>query len=361
MKHSLRLVGTAILVATASCGGREASRYEGSAMDDSAPDSSATLTLTLWPTRDTTFVGFIRAREPVGQGGDASAWLQGATLRVYSVSADGDTVVWMSRHPDETLGGTYEATGGVTKGLGGTWRASLVAGPPATQETLDRAMKRASIPPFDAVWPAVVFVTVIIACARWVRAAPVPATERERDPLGVLDTRVGGFLLFFVFGQLLALAMALFQLRDFTSEFTNGLWESGAAVAGLRGTIVVEKLVAVTRVVTTVLGLHLIATRSHLAPRFWLTYLVLLAVFMVGDLAIAAWIADQSKQLAGSSAGGFDENGTRTRIHVLRSVLILLVWSMYWCQSMRVRARFGYAALDRAAPLPPAPGTALAS
>jgi hypothetical protein len=330
-------------------------------MDDAQPDSAAMLTLTIWPRRDTTFGGYLRAGAPVGRSGGASAWQDGAMFRLYTVSDDGDTVAWSSRQSGKTLGGTYEVVGGAAKGLGGTWRANLVSGPPATEATLNQSMQRTIIPPVEAVWPAVLFTVIVVAGVRWVRGAPVPPSEQERDPLGVLDTRVGGWLLLFVFGQLVGLVLVLLELRNFSSGLNDDVWSMGAAVSGLRGTIVVEKLMALTRLVASVIGLKLIATRSRIAPRFWFAFLVLLAVYFVGDLVSAAWIDEQSTALSGTSGRATDGSASRTSYHGYRSVIVLLVWSMYWCQSMRVRARFGQAALDKAASLPPASGAALAS
>jgi hypothetical protein len=108
-------------------------------------------------------------------------------------------------------------------------------------------------------------------------------------------------------------------------------------------------------------GLRLIIVRSRYAPRFWFAYLVLLAAYLIADEAVAPWFHSQSRAVAGP-LGTDDVDGTSTRssLSSLRSALILLLWSGYWCRSARVRARFGLAALDKLEPLPPGPEAALA-
>jgi hypothetical protein len=338
---------------TAACGGHEASRYVGSVMDDSAADSASTLTLTIWPRTDSTFTGHAIVAQPVGRGGAASAWNEGTTLKLYSLSADGDTIVWTSTQSGAALGGTYEVIGGVFRGQGGTWRARLVSGPPASPETLRRAAQRVPLPPIDAVWPALVLVALVAACARWVRAAPVRPSDAVTDPLGVIDRSIGGWLIFFMFGQIVSVATLAYQLPHAIDQLDIGSWALGAAVMGMRGALVVEKLAMLLRIVAPLLGLWLIWNRSRFAPRFWLVYLVLVAAFLVLDHLAATWIHAQSEALVGPTrADEFVEAQPTASFTTLRLAVILLIWSMYWCRSERVRRRFGHAALDRTLPSP---------
>jgi len=329
-------------------------------MDDSAADSAGQLTLTIWPRRDTTFGGFLSVRDPVGRRGGVSAWHDGTTLKLYSVSADGDTVVWTSAQSGTSIGGTYEVIGGSASGPGGTWRAKLESGPPASPDALNRALHEVPVPPIDAVWPGIALAILLAACTRWVRAAPAPPSAALLHPFSEVDRSVRGWLAFFVFGQVVSIAYLAYGLRNATDIVSPANWELGAAVSGLRGSLVVESLAVVTRGVAMIVGLRLIATRSRYAPRFWFAYLVVTAAYLVGDHLVGSWIDEQTTNLTGAlRSDDLVEQRSRATFADLRAAGVLLVWSMYWCRSSRVRARFGLAALDGPAPLPASPEAAL--
>ena len=360
MKAPVWLPRIVLVLCVSACGGNDASRYTGSAMDDSAADSAASFTLTIWPRRDTTFGGHLRVGDPVGRSGGVSAWHEGATLKLYSVSADGDTVVWTSAQTGTSIGGTYEVVGGGASGLGGTWRAKLESGPPVSPDALSHALHKVPVPPIDAVWPGIAFALLLAACTRWVRAAPVPTSAALQDPFTVADRSVGGWLAFFVFGQVVGLASLAYGLRDATDFLSADTWELGAAVSGLRGTLVFEKLLRVSRGVAMIVGLRLIATRSRYAPRFWFAFLVMMAAYLVADQVVGSWINEQTTALTGAPPSDhLERQHSRARLANLMSGGVMLLWSMYWCYSSRVRARFGLAALDGAEPLPTAPQAAL--
>jgi hypothetical protein len=298
--------------------------------------------------------------DPVGRGGGLWARHDGTALKLFSVTDDGDTTIWVSAKSGDAIGGNYEVTGGVSKGLGGTWRARLVSGPPATREALLGAQRGAALLPLEAVWPALLFFLLLGACVRWVLTAPTPHAEALRDPFGIGETSVGGWLALFAFGQVVGIAMVAYECRNLLDFLGNGTWELGAAVPGLRGVVVVEKLVTITRLVAMIVGLRLIMIRSRYAPRFWFAYLVLVAAYLLADQAAAPWLESQSRAVAGPPrSDGFDATSTRPHLSGLQSTVVLLLWSWYWCNSARVRARFGLGALDKPEPLSPGPDAAL--
>src|SRR5262245_28546221 len=132
-------------VCLVSCADPNVIEYRGSAMTEAAPDSAASLAITFWSRSDSSFGGFVRAGSPIAGDGYAYAWHDRGMLRIVTVSAAGDRVVWRSRTSDDSIGGTFESTGG-SKELGGTWRAHRVKGHTASAATLRL--------PTRADWPA---------------------------------------------------------------------------------------------------------------------------------------------------------------------------------------------------------------
>src|SRR5262245_61773683 len=115
------------LVAVRACDDPNIIEYRGSAMTEAAPDSAASLAITFWSRTDSSFSGFIKAGSPMSTGGSAYAWHEHGMLKIVTVSPSGDTLVWRSRAADDSIGGTFETTGGPND-FGGTWRAHRVKG-----------------------------------------------------------------------------------------------------------------------------------------------------------------------------------------------------------------------------------------
>jgi len=326
-----------------ACGGHEATRLVGTAMDDAAADSSARLTLVLWPVTDSTFAGHLQVDAPVAIAGGASAWHGKEGLTIYNISADGDTTIWKSRLSGAEIGGVYEVTGGGHSGQGGTWRARLEDGPPPTPQTLRRHARMAWIPTLDAVWPAIVVALLLTSAVRWIRSAPEITIDPRTDAFE--DHRVVGWLALFSAGQIVAIILALGRSTKFFDFIERGSWSSGAAIPGLHGLLVVEKLAFLVQLTAPAVGLYLIARRSRFAPRFWFAYFAVIGTYAAVDLGIGAWIEASVDSLLHADRSG---DATRQTTHTtnLRAVLAALIWCSYWARSTRVRARFGQRALD---------------
>jgi len=327
----------------AACGGHEATRLVGSAMDDAAADSSARLTLVLWPVTDSTYAGHLQVDAPVAIAGAASAWHGKEGLTIYNISADGDTTVWKSRLAGAEIGGVYEVTGGGHSGQGGTWRARLEDGPPPTRQALRRHARLAWIPTLDAIWPAIVVAVLLTLAVRWVRRAPEITIDPRTDAFE--NHRIGGWLALFSAGQIVAIALALGRSTNFFDFIDRGSWSSGAAIPGLHGLLVVEKIAFLVQLTAPAVGLYLIARRSRFAPRFWFAYFAFVGAYAAVDLAIGAWIESSVDSLLHADRSG---DATRQNTHStnLRALLAALLWCSYWARSTRVRARFGQRALD---------------
>jgi hypothetical protein len=334
----------------AACGGHEATRFVGSAMDDAAADSSARLTLVLWPSSDSMFVGHLRVDAPLGIEGAASAWHGKEGFTIYNISTDGDTTVWKSRFDGTEIGGVFEVTGGGHSGQGGTWRARLAEGPPPTRQTLQRYARLKWIPPFHAIWPGIVVAVLLVLTVRWVRSAPEITIDPRIDAFE--DHRLWGWLALFSAGQCVNIVFMIVHSAGFLDVVKDGGWSSGAAIPGLHGLLVVEKTAFLVRLSAPVVGLYLIAKRSRFAPRFWFAYMASLGVYAAFDLASGAWIEASVDDLL-NPAGRFDARRASTHEANLRLVLTAILWSCYWARSTRVRARFGQRALDEPAPSVP--------
>jgi hypothetical protein len=344
-------------MACIACGGHEATRFVGTAMDDAAADSSVRLTLVLWPRTDSTFVGHLQVDMPIGIAGGVSAWHGKDGLVLYAISDNGDTTSWGTRLTGPEIGGLYEVTGGPHKGLAGTWRARLQDGPPPSAETLRRYARSAWIPPFDAVWPGVIAAALLVLAARWVRSAPETTIDLLADAYE--EHGVGGWLALFTAGQIVGLLVMPLRGVHFLDIIEKGTWHVGAVIPGLRGMLVVEKLVFLVQVTAPPVGLYLIAKRSRFAPRYWFAYLAAVGIFSAYDLAAGAWVSAAAERVL-SSDGSADTTTQTAQTANLRNVLTTILWSCYWARSKRVRARFGQCAHDEPPTSLPAAAPALA-
>jgi hypothetical protein len=343
-----RLGFIAAVLLCAACGGHEATRLVGSAMDDAAADSAARLTLVLWPVTDSTFAGQLQVDAPVSIAGAASAWHGKEGLTIYNISGDGDTTVWKSRLSGAEIGGVYEVTGGGHSGQGGTWRAHLEDGPPPTPQMLRRHARLKWIPTLDAIWPGIVVAILLTLAVRWIRRTPQITRDAQTDAFE--DHRIAGWLALFSLGQAAAIVMALVRSTKFLDFIERGSWSSAAAIPGLHGMLVVEKLAFLVQLTAPAVGLYLIARRSRFAPRFWFAYFAFVGTYAALDLGMGAWIESSVDGLLHADRSG---DATRQSTHTknLRALLAALLWCSYWARSARVRARFGQRALDEPPPL----------
>jgi hypothetical protein len=339
---------------TLACGEPQITRYTGTTMNDAMPDSSGSLRLTLYTRTDTSFSGVMELGPPLSGGGSAYLWHEGTDLQVVTVGAvDRDTILWRSRNAGAEIGGRFEITGGPHAGQGGTWRARLTSGPPASPETLRQA-QRFSPPPLSAMWPLLALALVIVAAARWIRAAPIPAATDgvagDRSPFapGRSLSGISGWLAFFLIAQVVAVLMAVSPVISLPTTLRNG-FRLGSVVAALGPLLVLETGVNLLVPVLILIGLVLSMRRDRRAPRLWFAYLTLSAAYLAIDLSVGRLLNSELARVLGSdSAKAADARGS-SNLAMIRQIVVTLVWALYWVRSERVRGTFGAAALDKTA------------
>ena len=80
-------------------------------MVDSAADSAARLTLTLWPSSDSSFGGYLVVGAPVERHGGVYARHEDGVLTIHWLTSNNDTLLWRSRQSSDALGGTFNVIG----------------------------------------------------------------------------------------------------------------------------------------------------------------------------------------------------------------------------------------------------------
>lgn len=308
-------------------------------MDSAAPDSAAPLALTFWTRTDTSLSGYLMATAPLDASGSAFLWHEDNLLKIVSVSANRDTVLWTSSQSGETIGGKYEMIGGSRTGKTGTWKAHLAWGPPATPEMLPG---KANV---LMVWPLFCVLAAVMTGSYWVRAAPQLSGVRPVDPA---KAGISGWMALFVFGQVVGFVMLTIRLPNVFMPLVDGTWEVASAIRGMQPLLVLEKSMGVAQPLLAPIGLYLIFTRKRYAPRFWFAYLVAVGLYALIDFAGARWMHQQSTQILGPTPEFSDPEQERTgTIANLRTIAFALIWGLYWNSSILVKARFGQTALEK--------------
>ncbi|HTK53944.1 MAG TPA: DUF2569 family protein [Gemmatimonadaceae bacterium] len=365
-----KLLSTLALLVGTACADQSVTQYVGTVMNDASPEAEGSLRLTLYTRTDTSFSGVIELGPPAHGTGGAYLWHEGSELRISSVAATGgDTIFWMSKLTDEGLGGKFEVTGGPRAGQGGTWRAHLTKGPPATPATLRLPNGRPRAP-LSALWPIVLVLAIGLGLTRWVRRAPkrvagdvatAPAVRLRFD----IEPGVSGWLAFFVVAQAIGIIVALTGFSKARNEYTTSIG-LGSLVIGMQPLLVLEMTLHVLLPLVAATGIVLVVRRSRYAPRFWFGWLLFSGAYLTVDAVAAQHARSILSGVLGASYDAATANFTSLLISMARGAVASVVWALYWARSERVRVTFGAAALDRTAlPLPvmspsaidsPAPG-----
>jgi len=352
------------VLALLGCDDPNVIEYRGSAMTEAAPDSAATLAITFWSRTDSSFGGFVKAGSPISQGGFAYAWHERGMLRIVTVSPSGDTLVWRSRTSDDSIGGTFETTGGAQKDLGGTWRAHRVKGHTASAATLRLPTRSDWLAPALMVWPALLLAAIL--AARWIRRKPIPpGPPVDRGIAAVGRTAgIGGWLAFFSLGQ--AFGTAFYIVRSFpavVASATGPTWTIGAASPALRPTLLLEMAFSLLHIVLPAVGLYLIFRRNRYAPRFWFALMMAFGVYAALDIAGGWALHSQLLDRLGPEFASSNSSSS-ARWSNISMLIASWLWALYWARSIRVRSTFGADAIDRriatTTTAPPAPAEVIA-
>jgi hypothetical protein len=228
------MASSAALGLCLACSGIGTTRYVGTVTNGGLPASPGSLSLTLLGGTDTSFTGYVLIGPPLGGSGYAYGWFRGDTIKVLTFSESGDTIFWSSSRGGSTLGGRYSITGGKYARQGGAWSATLVRGPALTGGA------RPTTPQSSSGLPLVIFGTLVMAAAvvvatYWVRATPhhVPGPSSSTEGAGQQLQGVGGWMAWFLLGQVLTVALAVGRLISDWPPWTPESWALGNALPGL--------------------------------------------------------------------------------------------------------------------------------
>jgi len=356
VKHIVAALGFLIVV---GCTNQPATQYVGTVMNEASPEAAASLRLTLISRSDTSFTGIVELGPPAKGTGSAYLWFEGSELRMSSVAATGgDTIFWTSKLTDEGLGGHYEITGGPRTGQGGTWRAGLTSGVPATPATL-RLPNADPGPPLSAYWTLLIVLASAIAVTRWTQRTPRPVVSEAPDGLDApvkraftipdtLTPGISGWLLLFVIGQCVGAITGLIRIGQLRSDYRES-FGLGLIITGMSPLVVLEIAVQVLAPLIAIVGTVLTVRRSRYAPRFWFGYFVFSIGYLAVDLGMMLYVQSELGRLLGAAyraeSGGYSTFGRG----LFRALIASAVWAAYWARSHRVRVTFGAAALDHIA------------
>jgi hypothetical protein len=125
-----------------------------------------------------------------------------------------------------------------------------------------------------------------------------------------------------------------------------------SAVPWMQPMVVLETSMAVISLPLAVGGLVLLLRRSRYTPRYWVAYFALHGAYVLIDLAAMSLINPKLQSLVGAAA--LTETAGKSASQQWRILIGMLIWSLYWLRSQRVRATFAGAARDEAVVMPDA-------
>jgi hypothetical protein len=341
--RTLRSLSTLIVGFSLACS-EPATEYHGSATTDAVSDSAASLRIVFWTRTDTSFSGYLVAGAPAEIHGSAYGWHERSALKIATVSTGSDTIIWTSHKSDDEIGGRFEIVGGPRAGQEGTWRAQLAKGSAASPETL-------RTPTFGSLALRVVaalLLTLVIgaAASRWVWRDPVPP-EPEVDSFATNPLiGVSGWLALFVIGQSIIVVTRALAMPEALASLGGASWDLGTLAPALRPMLVIEAAFHVLQVVGPIGGVYLVAKHNRYAPRFWFAYLIVAIALVLLDLAVMPLVSARL-ELALSYTPDWNREMNQALRENARGLIGMLVWTLYWIKSQRVKATFGSNPLDR--------------
>ena len=163
---------------------------------------------------------------------------------------------------------------------------------------------------------------------------PLGARRRRREPAGV-----GGWLLFFVIGQVLTLVLLALAFGGIPAALRDS--DALSSVPLYRPFVIAEALCQLTLLVGSFVGLLLVFNRHPRTPLYyqWLLGFVMLygVIEIVGVYATYAALTQLASD-NGSSGGSIDTVQSYARS--VRMIVFGAIWLLYWRRSERVANTF---------------------
>ena len=348
----MRAIAAVALLTLVACdsGGATWSLYHGTVTSDASPPATATARLTVAADGDTAFAGYFEIDKPLAhRAGSVWGWYLPDSVAFLTVSASEDTVLWVAARPADTterLDGRFEVIGGRSSGQRGSWTATLSRGISITSLTTISHGTSGRVS-----WLVFVLGFLGLSIATGWALRPDSPLRAEPPILSATDAEVngvGGWMVWFLFGQGVTIIWTLVQLRTVYAPFHDGTWEMGQIFAGFHQLLTLELLMASLQIAAPLLGLILTVRHDARAPRVWFVYLAVLVVYSIVE--VVAW-----PQLRSNLASAFGEAAAEEASREIatdmgrtaRTIAVAPIWMAYWSVSRRVRITFGRGALGR--------------
>jgi hypothetical protein len=177
---------------------------------------------------------------------------------------------------------------------------------------------------------------------------PLPSLDRLQGPAGI-----GGWLLLFIVGQIVALILNLQSAIDL-SGFSREAWALGDHISIYRPLVVAEEAWALLLCIGSVVGLILLLRKRPETPRFYVVFLTFVAGYGLlefgGMELLYPKLIAYIQTLGGATAGLVEQRSSQSTVG-LRQIAYSLIWLLYWRTSRRVANTFP-PALAQASPAP---------
>jgi len=282
---------------------------------------------------------------PLGRSGELKGWFRHDSIAILTISETGDEIHWYSVRVGSHMRGNYMVVDGAGRGQAGTWTLDLAHGA-ALAGRGDAPAE--SISSFRSDWFWWILLAASLAGLAWVvariwrrgdvrpREWTIPVPDAEARLRGV-----GGWMAFFLFGQILNVIFAIGTIRGIWWNFIGTNWHTGALVPGMRPLLALESICHITTLLLPVVAVVLTTRLDRRARPLWLLYLGLMFAYATVDASVVGILPDAISIVAGPDAAArFEEQRQATRTANVALVFGTAIWFAYWYRSKRVRVNF---------------------
>lgn len=369
--RAARLSLGVVLLGAAGCREPGSARYDG-AIYNSSREVRGTGHLTIFSRADSSISAYLRADTSLGTTGRTVGWATPTGWHLETSTALGDTILWrgdgrLASLDGALLAGSYTVIGGPSAGEIGTFEWSLLRGrglelPAQRSAFVSTAGMRLEAP--LVVFAAALGVALFFVVYRWVQATPFDRNnERPVSPLARQLDGVGGWMGWFVFGQVVTTLMMLVRIREVWAPFENGTWVLMGTLSGMRAMLSLELAIHVMQIAVPIVGIVLTTRHRAEAPRLWFAYLSVLTIYAAVDLVATSTLSSGLRDILGDGAMSAERSVSGSVFANARAIVFCLLWLGYWASSQRVLVTFGGQALTEwrvGLTRPPRPQPALA-